>query len=97
VQISVTRTGGYAGLSELLAQVDSSKLAEAKQTRLASMIESIGFFGMPSTVATKTVGADMFRYEITVTNGSRRHTVSFIDDDSPSIAPLKRLIEALQE
>ena len=34
----------------------------------------------------------MFRYEITVRDGDRQHTVEFADDGSPQNEPLLRLV-----
>ena len=95
MRITVTRSGGYAGLSEPIADVDSAALPESKRTRLASEIAACKFFTLPETVG-GSVGADMFRYEITIEDGGRRHTVAFTDDNTPATAGLKRLVESLQ-
>lgn len=95
MRITVTRSGGYAGLSEAIADVDTATLPEAKRTRVESAIAACRFFTLPETV-TGGVGADMFRYEITIEDSGRRHAVAFTDDDSPASAGLKRLVESVQ-
>jgi len=97
MRISVTRTGGYAGLSTPVADLDTERVSESVRARIASLIDACKFFTLPDTVPGAGVGADMFRYEITVEDGPRRHTVAFLDDDSPSTAGLKRLVASLQE
>jgi hypothetical protein len=96
VRISVTRTGGYAGLSEQIADVDTERMPKAAAARIVSLVDAGKFFALPDRVPSTKVGADMFRYEITVEDGSRRHTVAFLDDDSPSTAGLRQLVASLQ-
>jgi hypothetical protein len=95
LRISVKRTGGYAGLSETIAEIDTAAVGAAAATRIAGLVEASRFFTLPATLPNQALGADMFRYEITVEDGPRRHTVAFIDDESPAVAPLKRLVESL--
>ena len=97
MRISVTRTGGYAGLSTPVADLDTARVSDSARARITALVDACGFFALPDTVQGTGVGADMFRYEITVEDGPRRHTVAFVDDDSPSTAGLKRLIGSIQE
>jgi hypothetical protein len=97
VRVSVKRTGGYAGIGEILAQVDTDRLATERAARVAALLEACRFFTLPAAMAGAPIGADLFRYEITAEDGPRRHTVSFVDSDRPEVAPLKRLIAALTE
>ncbi len=45
--------------------------------------------------ADDAVGADMFRYSVTASDGGREHTVTFAEG-SPSAAPLLGLVEELK-
>ena len=96
MNISVKRIGGFAGLSEDVAVVNTAELEAAKAQQVEQMVQSIGLFDLPATIAGGTIGADLFYYEITVTEGGRQHTVTFVDDDSPETAALHKLVDSLK-
>jgi hypothetical protein len=96
MKINIKRTGGYAGLEEELAAVDTSRLEPGAAQRVEGLTSSMGFFDLPAVAEDDAVGADMFRYNITVSDGGREHTVSF-GEESPSAAPLRDLIEELKQ
>jgi hypothetical protein len=95
MKINLKRTGGYAGLEEELAAVDTSRLEPGAARRVEGLISSAGFFDLPAVAEDDAVGADMFRYTMTVSEGGREHTTSF-GEGSPSAAPLSNLIEELK-
>jgi len=95
MDISVTRTGGFAGLTKKVGTVNTTQLDAAAAQQVEQMVQSIGFFDLPAIVSGGALGADMFRYEITVTQGDRQHTVVFDDDESPETAPLHRLVDTV--
>lgn len=95
MEISVKRSGGYAGVSEDVGTVGTAKLPATALKQLEDMLHEIGFFDIPTIVSPKAVGADMFYYEIKVTRGKRQHHVSFYDDGSPQISPLRRFVDFL--
>lgn len=94
MKVSVKRTGGYAGVSDSF-DVDTAQIDGAVGQQIEQMIQSIGFFSFPADAT--GVGADMMRYEITVDDGQRQHTIAFSDDGSPQIQPLKWLVEKLAQ
>jgi hypothetical protein len=95
MKINVKRTGGYAGLEEELASVDTSRLEPGAARRVEQLLDGAGFFDLPAAAADDAVGADMFRYEVTASDGGRQNTVSF-SEGSPSAAPLLGLVEELK-
>ena len=95
MKIAVKRSGGYAGVREDVATIDTAKLTATAVEQLEQMLQGIGFFDLPAIVSPETVGADMFYYEIAVTEDHRQHTVAFYDDNSPQIAPLRKLVDTL--
>ena len=95
MKILITRAGGYAGLTDVLFDSDTSELSPAESRRFAELIEATRFFDLPSVVVGNAVGSDLYRYEITVEDGGRRHFVAFIPDDSAATAPLRELLDAL--
>lgn len=96
MEIWVERSGGFAGLKERIASVDTAALGRAKAEPLENLIESVGFFGLPAVIPGVAVGADLFQYEITVVDGPRRHSVAFVEDDAPPTAPLRNIVKQLQ-
>jgi hypothetical protein len=95
MKISVKRSGGFAGLTENIADVDTTQLEETAAQQVKQLVESIGFFDLPNTVAGGGLGADFFHHEITVTQGKRQHTIAFDDDNTPATAPLRKFVETL--
>jgi hypothetical protein len=97
MRIAVKRTGGFAGLTEDIGEVDTTQLDASAAQQVEQMVSSLGFFELPATIAAPTIGADLFRYEITVSDGSRRHAVTFADDGGPEAAPLRDLVQTVAE
>ena len=97
MKISVTQTGGFAGLSQSVAAGDTAQLDASTARKIERTIQEMGFFDLPSNIG-NSVGADQFNYEVAVTEGNRHHTVTFVaGDDSPDTAPLRRLVETLRQ
>ncbi len=93
--VSVKRSGGFAGLTETLAVVNTADCDAARRRQIEQLVERIGFFQLPAHVSSEAIGADLFRYEIEVNDEDRRHTVAFDDVESPETAPLRGLVDAL--
>jgi hypothetical protein len=77
MQISVRRSGGYAGLEEAWS-VDTASLEPDLRAKLEASVSDARFFEQPTFLA-GDVGSDAFRCEITVKDGDRAHTVTFSD------------------
>jgi hypothetical protein len=92
LRISVRRSGGFAGIEEGLGAVDTEALEPAARERVEALVREADFFALPATVE-EELGADQFRYEITVEDGGRRHTVTFVGEGGRAAA-LKRLVDA---
>lgn len=97
MKISVRRSGGFAGLSEELVALDTANLDASAAQRAEQLVGEIRFFELPPEIAVGTIGADMFRYEVTVTDAGRQHSVGFVADDSPATARLRGLVDALTQ
>ncbi len=97
MKISVIRTGGYAGLSDELVALDTADLDATAARRVEELVRGIRFFELPRDIAGGAIGADMFRYEIAVTDADRQHSIGFVADESPETAPLRRLVDALTQ
>jgi hypothetical protein len=95
MKITVKQTGGFAGVEVDLASVDTTTLDAARAQQVEQLVRDAAFFQRPATVGS-AVGADLAKYVITVTDGSRQHTVTLEQaDNSPETAPLHRLVQSL--
>lgn len=92
--INVRRSGGYAGLSEEVLSLDTSRLDDTKARRAEQLLDAAGFFNLPADAA-EPAGMDTFRYEMSVGDGARSHAVSF-SEGNPKAAPLLKLVEDLK-
>ena len=93
MKITVKRTGGFAGLTETLADADTSQLDTARAQQIEQMVHSAGFFSLPAKLP-GSLGADMFNFEITISDGERQHTITF-NESNPAAALLHKLVNAL--
>ncbi|MGH3104001.1 MAG: protealysin inhibitor emfourin [Gaiellaceae bacterium] len=96
MQISVKRSGGFAGIEEEVATVDTEQLAAASAERLERLVDEIGFFDLPASVSDGE-GADRFRYEVTVAADGRRHTVTYTEEGGAETASVRRLVDTVTE
>ena len=76
MKISARACGGFAGLARSY-ELDTSTLAAGPA--LETLLRRLDFFGAAPACA---VGADLPRWEITVEDGQRCHTVSLSEDGS---------------
>jgi hypothetical protein len=94
LDITLRKGGGYAGTLEE-RHVDAAALPEPERGRLRELLEGAGFFGLPAE-APGAVGADLPRYEITVRDGDREHTVAWNDEGGPETERLRALAEHVE-
>jgi hypothetical protein len=97
MHITVTRTGGFAGLSETSVSMDTDTLASTDRERVAQALKEAGLLSMPKIAPSKPVGADMFHYQLTILDGGTQHKISFVDDGSADVKALRKLIATLKE
>jgi hypothetical protein len=103
MKVIVKKTGGYAGLSEDLANIntsDETNLSSAEAKNIEQKVQSMKFFEIPKTIQSG-VGADLEKYEITVSDGDRPpHTVTFVDDptstEPPEALSIRELLKTLK-
>ena len=95
MEIQISRSGGFAGVDEELARVDTAALDAQQATALESRLDEVGFFTLPSELPTPSVGADQFTYSVTVGDDRGSHTVSYRDDGTGTsgAGPLSEVVE----
>jgi hypothetical protein len=93
MQVTVRRSGGFAGIDEEVGSVDTASLDAGAREELERLVEETDFFGLPAAVE-DDVGADQFRYDVTVSEGGTTHTFAF-KGDGPRADALRRLVDAV--
>lgn len=97
MKMTITRSGGFAGVSEELGSVDTATLGPAGARRLEEALASARFDSLPAVVPEDAMGADLLRYDITVERDGTRRRVTFVDDGSPGMEPLHALVRQVTE
>ena len=90
MKISATGSGGFSGRTEHY-ELDTGQLAQGEA--LEALLHQLDFFGAAPPAAE---GADIGRWDITVADGGREHTVSFAEDGSAGSAPWQTLVAQLR-
>ena len=89
MKISATGSGGFSGLREHY-ELDTGALDQGAS--IEAQLHSLDFFA----AAPPALGADIGRWDITVADGARRHTVTFAEDGSDDSAPWQALVSQLR-
>lgn len=76
MKLTLTRTGGFAGQSEVYS-LDTERIDAARSAKVKELLGNANFFQLAGEVVGDEIGADMFEYELRVDDGSRSHTVKF--------------------
>jgi hypothetical protein len=90
MKISVEQSGGYAGQTVRLAEIDTEQLDPGAAQEVEQMARD-----MTARPASEPLGADLLRYTITVNDGGSTRTLRFSDDGSPEVSPLLELVNTL--
>jgi len=96
MKIRLRKSGGYAGIESEPVTLDTAELGSEQRDELRRLTEEASFFSLPESVEGEG-GFDFFRYELTVTDDGRTHTVAFPDDQSEETAPLRRLAGRIEQ
>jgi hypothetical protein len=94
MKIHFERSGGFTGIPVSMI-IDTVSLPSKEARIIQNLVEDSHFFELPPTPnkTSRTGAADYFQYQITIENGTRKHTVK---SDDISIDPkLKLLVNLL--
>ncbi|RPJ43446.1 MAG: hypothetical protein EHM21_11530 [Chloroflexi bacterium] len=95
MRIHFSRTGGFTGM-RLAITIDSDALPEDEVQMLQSELDNAHFFELPIHLSQEGSGADRFQYEITVEDGSKKHTITAGETALPGhVQPLVQHLERL--
>jgi hypothetical protein len=90
MRISLTRTGGLAGMRRT-ATVDTANLDRSRAEALERLCQQAEIEGRSPVRPDKA--PDRFRYTLTIEEAGRRRTVNFGEEDAPD--SLQRFVEAV--
>jgi hypothetical protein len=91
VHVELVRSGGYAGLN-LVASVDTQHLPPDAASAVHDALDRVDL-GSLSSPALPPGMPDRYQYDLTVTAGDRRHSLTFHE---PGVPPeLQPLVDAL--
>jgi len=83
IRVTVTRSGGFAGLTQPPYELDSADLSSEDAEELERRVAAADFFELPSIVPAAAAAPDAFQYDVTVESGGRHHTVRAGDVSAP--------------
>jgi hypothetical protein len=94
VKLVLKQLDGFTGEKKELLQLDTAQMEPSMRKQVEQLIDDAKFFDLP-TVIQAANGADFIRYEITMADGGREHTVIFEDDGSLRAAPMRKFVGSL--
>jgi hypothetical protein len=90
MRIKLKRTGGVAGVPREW-ELDEGALSPQQLQERKTLLRRAEFFALPSEAGGSGRARDAFRYELTVEEGERTHTVRCAEPDVPP--PLRACME----
>lgn len=78
MEITVERSGGFAGLRSTTRRIATGELESSDRSRIESLANNLSADGRTPE------GADQFQYELTVTEGDDVRTYRFYGEENPA-------------
>ena len=95
MRITVSRTGGFAGIRPPPIVLDTATLAGVAKKRVEQLVAACDFFDLPVTPAASGKSADQFLHHITIAgDDGREHSVRLHADAAS--APLRDLLHLVR-
>jgi hypothetical protein len=94
MQITVRRSGGFAGITETKT-VDTAQLQSSIAQQVEQRVRDLDFFALRVDASADAVGADMFQSEVTVHDAGQQRTIWFNDDGQQQTAALRELVDTV--
>lgn len=89
--LTIRRSGGFAGLEELLGTVDAARLDPAARQKVSAQLENLADL----TSGHEPIGADGYRYEVDIQGPGQAHQLLALDDEGDPEHPAFRALRAL--
>jgi hypothetical protein len=94
LRIELTRSGGYAGLTTKLGELDTAELPEAEARAIEELVQKADLPALAAASPMRGGGADRFQYELTIEGPDGRHELAMSEDRIPD--ELRALIDRLR-
>jgi hypothetical protein len=95
LRIELTRSGGFAGLTTKLGELDTSELSEDESREIEAMVEKADVPKLAADSPMKGKGADRFQYHLALEDESGRRELTVSEDQMPD--ELRPLVERLRD
>jgi hypothetical protein len=95
LRIELTRSGGYAGLTTKLGELDTSTLPEPEARELEELVNRADPQALAAAAPMRGKGADRFQYELTIEGPDGRHELVMSEDRIPD--ELRPLVDRLRD
>ena len=89
MKVTIKRSGGFAGLNQTLAAIDSDELSDRAADRLRQELMRLSASLRPADI-----GADQLHYDVEIAGDGPPRRISVVDDGHPEAPPMKH-IEAI--
>ena len=96
MRLTLTRAGGFAGISKPPLVIETDDLPAADAQRVRALVANARFFTLPAELAAARVDPDSFGYTLTILGeDGQEHSVSFTDKSLQNI--LRELVSTIRE
>src|SRR5256885_1455942 len=96
MRLTLTRSGGLAGVFPPAVTLDTRALPGPVTRRIEQLVASADFFNLPHTLAAPARQPDRFQFTVRIANDDgREHTVTCDEEVAPE--PLLELIRVVQK
>jgi hypothetical protein len=96
MRLTLTRSGGFAGLLPPPVTLDTAALPRAAAKRIEELVASSDFFNLPHTMAAPTRQPDRLQFTVRIVkDDGQEHTVTC--DEEAASEPFLELVRAVQK
>jgi len=96
MRITLTRSGGFAGIRLPPLTLDTAALPRAVAGPIEDLVASTDFFTLPGTLTAPTRQPDRFQFRVTISDDSgAQHTVTCDEEAAPE--RFTELVRAVQK
>jgi len=95
MRLTLTRTGGFAGITSAPVEVDTASMPQKEAQRVEALVAGAKFFDLPKTLRTAKPQPDRFQYSLEVAHDDgRKHAITC--DEEAASEPLRQLLRTVQ-
>ena len=87
MKVTIKRTGGFAGLDQTVASLDSERLPRDAAEELRRQVSAL----VAASARPEPIGADLLHYHVTISDEGPARTVTVVDEGDPEAPPMKHL------